>query len=275
MSGNRRTGPEKPPRNASSTPGTPEAQQGTLRCFVGLPLPPQWQDRLAALRADLQAVCATADTTDSGTRDPALAIPAPPRLAGLADLLHRLHWTPPGNWHLTLRFLGDVPAPRCNEVANALRTISFAPLQLAVGAAGAFPARGAPRVLWLGLAQGAPECTALATAVNAALAPLGFAPEDRPFAPHLTMARVREARRGDRQRDVARSGGEPSYPPSQHLARAAADARDALLAAINARINRAASPWPGCTVREMVLWRSDLGGGRPVHTPLAVLPARG
>ncbi|WMW66520.1 RNA 2',3'-cyclic phosphodiesterase [Nitratidesulfovibrio liaohensis] len=203
------------------------------------------------------------------------AIPAPPRLAGLADLLHRLHWTPPGNWHLTLRFLGDVPAPRCNEVANALRTISFAPLQLAVGAAGAFPARGAPRVLWLGLAQGAPECTALATAVNAALAPLGFAPEDRPFAPHLTMARVREARRGDRQRDVARSGGEPSYPPSQHLARAAADARDALLAAINARINRAASPWPGCTVREMVLWRSDLGGGRPVHTPLAVLPARG
>ncbi|NHZ47490.1 RNA 2',3'-cyclic phosphodiesterase, partial [Desulfovibrio sp. XJ01] len=98
---------------------------------------------------------------------------------------------------------------------------------------------------------------------------------DRRFAPHLTLARVREARRGDRQRDVARSGGEPPSPPSRHSARAAADARDALLAAINTRINRAASPWPGCTVREMVLWRSDPGGDRPVYTPLAVLPARG
>ncbi|MBG3877765.1 RNA 2',3'-cyclic phosphodiesterase, partial [Desulfovibrio oxamicus] len=75
-------------------------------------------------------------------------------------------------------------------------------------------------------------------------------------------------------RDATRSGGEPPSAPSRPSARAAANARDALLAAINARINHAASPWPPCTVREMVLWRSDPGGDRPVYTPLAVLPAR-
>ncbi|MDR3042903.1 MAG: RNA 2',3'-cyclic phosphodiesterase [Desulfovibrio sp.] len=265
MSGNGRTAQEKAHHSAPTTPDTPGTQpQRTIRCFVGLPLPPQWQDRLAALRTDLHAACASPEG-----RDPALA-----------DLLRRLHWTPPGNWHLTLRFLGDVPTPRCDEVADALRTIRFAPVQLAVDKAGVFPAKGTPRVLWLGLARGAPECTALATAVNAALAPLGFAPEDRALAPHLTLARLREARREVRQRNGAAPGEEALLPSS----RSAADARDALLAAIDAQINlaqinltrtsRSASPWPGCIVREMVLWRSDLGGGRPVYTPLAVLPAR-
>lgn len=271
MSGNRQTTPEKAPCGTSTDPAkaaTPPPR--AIRCFVGLPLPPQWQDRLAALRADLHAACAS---PDGDAPPPTMATPT--GLAGLADLLHRLHWTPPGNWHLTLRFLGDVPAPHCNEVADALRAIKFAPVDLAVGRAGVFPARGAPRVLWLGLAQGAPECAALATAVNAALAPLGFAPEDRPLAPHLTLARVRQAQRGDKRRGATRSDGKSPSPSSQPSHQSAADARDALLAAIDARINRAASPWPGCTVREMVLWRSDLGSGRPVYTPLAVLPARG
>jgi len=278
MSGNRQTTPEKAPCGTSTDPAkaaTPPPR--AIRCFVGLPLPPQWQDRLAALRADLHAACAS----PNGDAPPP-TIPAPTGLAGLADLLHRLHWTPPGNWHLTLRFLGDVPAPHCDEVADALRAIKFAPLQLAVGRAGVFPVRGAPRVLWLGLAQGAPECAALATAVNAALAPLGFAPEDRPFAPHLTLARVRQAQRGDKRRGATRSDGKPPSPsstPYPPTAQAIADARDALLAAINSRVglaqaSRAASPWPPCTVSEMVLWRSEPGGSHPVYTPLAMLPAR-
>ncbi|MEG6506442.1 RNA 2',3'-cyclic phosphodiesterase [Nitratidesulfovibrio sp. 1201_IL3209] len=250
-----------------------------LRCFVGLPLPPEWQDRLAALRDELGVSGHASGHSPGDARDPALA-----------DLLRRLRWTPPGNWHLTLRFLGDVPASRRDEVADALKAIAFAPVPLAVGRAGVFPARGAPRVLWLGLARGARECAALAGAVNAALVPLGFAPDARPFAPHLTLARLREAHRPDRRENdrpgndhqrhgrwggerngAARSGGESPSPPSP---RAAADARDALLAAVDARVFRSASPWPGCTVRDMVLWRSDLGGAHPVYTPLAVLPAR-
>ncbi|WP_353117538.1 RNA 2',3'-cyclic phosphodiesterase [Nitratidesulfovibrio sp.] len=269
MTGDTRTAQGKTWRGAPANPdGSGADSNRPIRCFVGLPLPPQWQDRLAALRTDLHAPCADADTTGPDAHAPALA-----------DLLRRLRWTPPGNWHLTLRFLGDMPVPRCAEVADALRTISFAPLQLAVGKAGVFPARGVPRVLWLGLARGAPECAALAGAVNAALVRLGFAPEDRPFAPHLTLARVREARRDGERHGAACRDGESASPPRLYSPRAMTDARDALLAAIDTRINRAptsraASPWPDCTVREMVLWRSDLGGTHPVYTPLAVLPAQ-
>lgn len=256
-------------RTAPSTQDAP----GMARCFVGLPLPPEWQDRLAALRDELSvsghASGHASGDTSGDVRDPALA-----------DLLRRLRWTPPGNWHLTLRFLGDVPASRCGEVADALKAIPFAPVTLAVGGAGVFPARGAPRVLWLGLARGARECAAMAGAVDAALVPLGFAPDARPFAPHLTLARLREAHRPDRRENDrpgndhqghGRRGGESPSPPSP---RAAWEARDALLAAVDARVSRSASPWPGCTVRDMVLWRSDLGGAHPVYTPLAVLPAR-
>lgn len=252
--------------------------QPAVRCFVGLPLPQEWQDRLAVLRDHLPAPGRT---------------PADDRQPALADLLRRLRWTHPGNWHLTLRFLGNVPAPRIPELATALAQVAFAPFTLAVGRAGAFPARGAPRVVWLGLARGAKECASLAASVDAVLAPLGFAPESRPFAPHLTLARVHEARSDDRPengspesgrqkhalRDKARHGARHGARPDDASAFAAfpqvADTRAALLAVIDAGIARAASPWPACMVREMVLWRSDLGGPHPAYTPLAVLPTRG
>ena len=245
-----------------------------VRCFVGLPLPQEWQDRLAVLRDRLHAPGRT---------------PADDRQPALADLLRRLRWTHPGNWHLTLRFLGNVPTPRLPELTTALAEVAFAPFTLAVGRAGAFPARGTPRVLWLGLTRGGKECASLAGAVNAALAPLGFAPEGRPFAPHLTLARVHEARgidrpehdrqehgpRGAERGACARPEGESAFPAFPQAAAARAALLAALLAAIDAGITRSASPWPACMVREIVLWRSDLGGPHPVYTPLAVLPARG
>lgn len=247
---------------------------------MGLPLPREWQVRLDGIRRELDA------------------LPPAAKPPGLADLLRRLRWTPPGNGHLTLRFLGNVPAPRIPELATALAQVAFAPFMLAVGKAGAFPASGAPRVVWLGLARGGKECASLAGAVNAALAPLGFAPEVRPFAPHLTLARVHEARSGDRPEndrpEDAPQGHDRQahgWPGNDRRSRACpdgasafptfpqADARAALLAALRAAIDagttRAAPPWPASMVHEMVLWRSDLGGPHPVYTPLAVLPARG
>lgn len=257
----------------SGQPGQKGAQPA-VRCFVGLPLPQEWQARLAVLRDHLHAPDRT---------------PADDRQSALDDLLRRLRWTHPGNWHLTLRFLGNVPTPRISELTTALAQVPFAPFMLAVGRAGAFPARGAPRVVWLGLARGGKECASLAGAVNAALAPLGFAPENRPFAPHLTLARVHEARSVDRpehdrqeqgpkgaeRRARACPDGASDFAAFPQAGDARAVLQAALLAAIDSGITRAAPPWPACMVREMVLWRSDLGGPHPVYTPLAVLPARG
>ena len=102
-----------------------------------------------------------------------------------------LSLTRPGNAHLTLKFLGNVPEADVPAVRAALAAVARSPFDLQPAGGGFFPGPERPRIIWTGLARGTPECRELAAAVDAALAPLGFAPESRPFAPHLTLARVR------------------------------------------------------------------------------------
>ena len=65
------------------------------------------------------------------------------------------------------------------------------PFDLALGGPGVFPAERNARVLWLAVAEGGGESARLAAAVERELAVAGFAPVDRPFAPHLTIGRLR------------------------------------------------------------------------------------
>ncbi len=95
-------------------------------------------------------------------------------------------------WHFTLVFLGAVA--RLQPVKDAVRTAAAAcpPFSLQVGGAGAFPNDRRARVVWLGGAEGAAEVVALNAGLWKALAPLGYPPEERPYHPHLTVARVKE-----------------------------------------------------------------------------------
>lgn len=95
------------------------------------------------------------------------------------------------NLHLTLKFLGELEPARISGVVCALAaaSCSVSPFDLAVAGAGQFPPRGAPRVLWAGVGGG-PSLAALKERVDRALADLGFARETRPFAAHVTLARV-------------------------------------------------------------------------------------
>ena len=68
---------------------------------------------------------------------------------------------------------------------------------LRIGGGGAFPPTGAPRAIWLGLATGREGLIAVHEQLRGRLVPLGFAPEARPYSPHLTIARVKEARPRD------------------------------------------------------------------------------
>jgi 2'-5' RNA ligase len=103
-----------------------------------------------------------------------------------------VRWVAPCNLHLTLKFLGDVAEGRLPELRTALMAAAAgaSPFTLALHGAGAFPSPERPRVIWVGAGAGSAELTALALSVEAALTPLGFAPEDRPFSPHLTVGRV-------------------------------------------------------------------------------------
>jgi 2'-5' RNA ligase len=100
-------------------------------------------------------------------------------------------WVKPENLHLTLKFLGDVEEQRSVSVLEALEgaareTRAF---RLGLKGVGAFPSLGRPRVLWIGVDQGREDLVGLAKRIDAAVAPLGFAREDRPFSPHLTLGR--------------------------------------------------------------------------------------
>lgn len=141
-----------------------------------------------------------------------------------------VRWVRPENFHLTLRFLGNVEAERLGELAARVRaaTADVSPFRAALGALDAFPPRR-PRVVAVGVEPEAPLCE-LAARVEAGVVEAGLAPERRRLRPHVTLGRVRSRR-----------------APS--LEGAASDGSD----------------WP---VREVVLLRSDLGRDGSTYTHL-------
>jgi len=139
--------------------------------------------------------------------------------------------------HVTLRFLGWTRAETVAALEAPLRAAAAAcpPLGLRIGGLGLFPERGAPRVLWLGLALPAPAAKLQAACETAAVA-AGLEPETRAFHPHLTLGRWRDR------------AARPALP-------------DLDLGVAH--------------VRELVLFRSDIRPSGSIYTPLAVFPLGG
>lgn len=134
----------------------------------------------------------------------------------------------PGNWHLTLRFLGDTTSDQHRKLVEELRAADLgARFGLAFGGLGAFSKPRRASVLWIGVREGAAELSAVAGIIEQAARRAGFAAEEKRFSPHLTLARIQPAR------DV--SALIDAVPPF--------DAR--------------------MTVDAAVLFRSHLGGGPP------------
>jgi len=112
-----------------------------------------------------------------------------------------VRWVRPEGIHLTLKFLGDVPAARIAAISQAVETAcrSFEPFTCELSGLGCFPNPRRPRVLWVGVHEPSGTLKGLHKAVERELAAIGFAPENRPFSPHLTLGRVqRKAGRSDR-----------------------------------------------------------------------------
>ena len=104
----------------------------------------------------------------------------------------RLIWSAPERIHITVRFIGDADEPRAQAIRSALGPTIDAPVfDLAVEGVGAFPPKGPPRVFWAGLTDGRDGLLEVERAVSQRLETLVPA-EDRPYAPHLTLARVKE-----------------------------------------------------------------------------------
>jgi len=99
------------------------------------------------------------------------------------------------NLHITLRFIGETPRHRAEEIADqVLSTIKREKFDIVLRGLGAFPGPYRPRVVWVGVGEGADELTAIRDQVEDGLRRLGFRPERNRFVPHVTLARVKGSR---------------------------------------------------------------------------------
>ena len=125
-----------------------------------------------------------------------------------------LRWVPVENMHLTLKFLGDVLREQLQAITEILRekTGNLAPIQLSLDGLGAFPNLQRPRVLWIGI-DFPDTLKTFQRDLENQFAALGFSHENRSFAPHLTLARVRgHARTADlaRIREILEAAPKPA-----------------------------------------------------------------
>ena len=134
-----------------------------------------------------------------------VAVQLPEELrAALGRLQDRLHvpgipvkWVEPDLLHLTLKFLGDVPVERLDAVFRGVEraAVRATPFEIVLNGVGAFPNARRPRVVWVGVSEGADTLADLAAAVDEALEIEGFPKEEKPFRSHATLGRVKERSR--------------------------------------------------------------------------------
>jgi len=130
-----------------------------VRLFVAMDIPEDIRSSLAELAAKLRTTCRNA------------------------------RWTRVEGLHITLKFIGEIPAEKVEMIKTALAGIpSRAPFTLNFRGLGFFPNERRPRVLWAGMEANS-ELSEIAAALETALEPLGIAREGREFSPHLTLAR--------------------------------------------------------------------------------------
>lgn len=104
-----------------------------------------------------------------------------------------VRWVEPDDYHLTLKFLGDVRTPRTDPIEHVMEKVAAAtqPFEVTVKGFGAFPTIRKPRVLWVG-AVATPELRCLKQDLEWGLAEFGFERETRAFHPHVTLGRAAE-----------------------------------------------------------------------------------
>jgi 2'-5' RNA ligase len=117
----------------------------------------------------------------------------------LADVQHELHsssssvrWVAPESIHITLKFIGEMPDKRLEDVDAAMTGFTWLPFTITVRGVGFFPGNRSPRVLWAGLE--APTMRDMAEELDTRMERVGFDKEKRAFRPHITLARARDTR---------------------------------------------------------------------------------
>jgi len=183
-----------------------------MRAFIGIGLPDAVKDALAALQQDL--ALARAD----------------------------VKWVTPDHLHVTLKFLDEITDAQRADVETLLTNVATSrePFVLQLKQVGAFPSLAAPRVVWVGLEQGRDEVRQIAEQIETGARDLSLRREERPFAAHLTLGRVRSPKN---RQALARGLAQTTWEPPDAF-----------------------------RVTSLTLYRSELSLGGPRYTVLAESP---
>ncbi len=104
-------------------------------------------------------------------------------------------WVPSENYHITLRFIGETPAYRAEEIDHALTALKARSFELTLAGLGTFAKSGRSTALWVGVERNE-RLDRLQSKVETALQRIGLEPERRRFAPHVSLARLDNAVEG-------------------------------------------------------------------------------
>jgi RNA 2',3'-cyclic 3'-phosphodiesterase len=111
------------------------------------------------------------------------------RLSLLCSGVPGAKWVDPGNFHLTLRFIGEIGEDIATDIDDALSRLQARRFTLQLAGTGVFGSGDKPRSLWAGVER-SPELVRLRDKIEQALIRAGLPPEPRRFAPHVTLARL-------------------------------------------------------------------------------------
>jgi 2'-5' RNA ligase len=114
------------------------------------------------------------------------------RLAVLGGGIPGARWVPAENYHMTLRFIGEVQPHRAEEIDLAMATLRGRAFSLTLGGIGTFAKAGRDTQLWIGVERN-PQLDHLQAKIETALQRAGLEPERRRFTPHVTLARLDNA----------------------------------------------------------------------------------
>jgi len=117
----------------------------------------------------------------------------------------------PRQTHITLQFLGDIDEAQVGSIGSAMdaATSGVGPFTVALKGLGVFPKPSYIKVLWMGM-EGAEPLVDISKRLSEGLAPLGFRP-DKPFSPHLTIARLRSGRKSKEVATLVESHGDTAF----------------------------------------------------------------
>ena len=186
-----------------------------MRAFIGIPLPEPVRHALAGLQRELAQ--SSAD----------------------------VKWVERDHLHVTLKFLGEISEPQREAIEALLLRVAReeGPFALSLAGVGAFPSMAAPRVLWVGAMEGREQVVRLAGAIEREGAAIPLPREDRPYAAHVTLGRVRSGRH---LHELAQRLQQCAWPPQ--------------------------GPW---RVTSVTFYQSILGSAGPHYTVLADVPLGG